>query len=720
MKNTVRKHRNLASIIIILIFCIGLGLPGTVLAAEKAETVCFVEPAAENRLLAAPQCCYTEDSLSAKEMSVRDTLIKGVESLTQRIDISQYKIGKEEFWEIWLDLCGNQGTFFVTGGSCSYYVSGGIVTVVMPGYDSRYTVKDIQKYVAKRKAVLATVVKSGMTDLEKALAIHDYLVAHNSYDLSYTGYSAYDALIRQTSVCDGYAKCYSDLLNSAKVNAKRVTSDVMKHAWNVVKIDDDWYHVDCTWDDPVRSGTTLPSAEREHPAEGFTGRVGHKNFMLSDDGISGAGSSGHRGWTKIVTCSNKKYDDGNVWGNLTAACIFIEKDCYTMMSGTDGFGLYRNFSEKMCSMEDRWMAGNGGWWTASFCSLTEDNGYLFYNDTKNVYAVRPGKKNPQKVYTYTKSGDIYGCLVENGKAILLIHDGSTTTNYNATDRSLKVTLKLEETENLAAPSLTSATYASKGVKVKWEAVKGAEKYKVMRKKKGGSWTSVGLTSKTSYTDTTAVSGTTYYYTVRCVSADGKKNTSSYQKTGLKIRYIKRSTPKLSSVIGTAQGVKIKWSAVSGAVNYMVMRKVSGGSWKSVGYTTGTGFLDKKAKSGKTYTYTVRCVSADGKTYQSDYNTKGLTIRYKKLDSPELISLKNTSKGVKINWGKVSGAVNYKVMRKSSGGNWTSVGYTTGVSFTDKTAKNGKTYVYTVRCVTADGKDNTSDYNKTGLKIKCKR
>ncbi|MCD8155690.1 MAG: hypothetical protein LUF78_13595, partial [Clostridiales bacterium] len=121
---------------------------------------------------------------------------------------------------------------------------------------------------------------------------------------------------------------------------------------------------------------------------------------------------------------------------------------------------------------------------------------------------------------------------------------------------------LRADQTLSAPILTAAVNAPTGVKITWEEVPGAEKYRVFRKVPGGSWKRTGDTTEVSYTDTSAVSGTTYIYTVRCVSSDGASYTSSFDSSGLSVYYL--SAPILSSVSNTANGVKITWEAVTGA------------------------------------------------------------------------------------------------------------------------------------------------------------
>ena len=319
-------------------------------------------------------------------------------------------------------------------------------------------------------------------------------------------------------------------------------------------------------------------------------------------------------------------------------------------------------------------------------------------------------------YTWTgaKAGTTYSftvrCLSADGK--------SYTSDFDATGMS--VTYKAT---NLAMPVLSSVANASNGVTIKWNAVSGAAQYRVFYKVgNGNSWTKIGDTTGTSYTWKGALSGVTYSFTVRCLSADGKSYTSNFDTTGLSILYkpATLSAPVLNSVANSGNGVTIKWGAVSGAAKYRVFYKVgSGNSWTKIGDTTGTSYTWKGALSGVTYSFTVRCLSADGKSYTSSFDATGLSILYKPagLATPKLSSVTSASNGVTIKWGAVSGAAQYRVFYKvGSGKSWTKIADTTGTSYTWKGALSGVTYSFTVRCLSADGKSYTSDFDAVGLGV----
>ena len=92
---------------------------------------------------------------------------------------------------------------------------------------------------------------------------------------------------------------------------------------------------------------------------------------------------------------------------------------------------------------------------------------------------------------------------------------------------------------------------------------------------------------------------------------------------------KLNTPTLYSVVHAANGIKITWGAVSGAAKYRVFYKTGNSGWTKAGDTANasTNYTWSGAKSGATYTFTVRCLSADGKSYTSDFDTTGITYKY---------------------------------------------------------------------------------------------
>ncbi len=123
----------------------------------------------------------------------------------------------------------------------------------------------------KVSEVVAAQVHSGMSDYEKALALHDWLIEHVEYQLSsLSDFYADAALLDGYGVCQSYSNAYALLLGKAGIKNQLVSTSI--HSWNLVLLDGEWYHIDCTSDD--------------------SGGNPHRYFALSDYAIGSTGESG--------------------------------------------------------------------------------------------------------------------------------------------------------------------------------------------------------------------------------------------------------------------------------------------------------------------------------------------------------------------------------------------------------------------------------------------
>ena len=87
------------------------------------------------------------------------------------------------------------------------------------------------------------------SDYQKALWLHDWLLNQMEYDLSLKWSSAESALTRGLGTCQAYESAYSMLLSTAGIENAEIRDTYDGHTWNAMKLDGEWYQVDCTWDD---------------------------------------------------------------------------------------------------------------------------------------------------------------------------------------------------------------------------------------------------------------------------------------------------------------------------------------------------------------------------------------------------------------------------------------------------------------------------------------
>ena len=103
--------------------------------------------------------------------------------------------------------------------------------------------------------ILNSVISSNMSDFEKELAIHDALAKKVKYyefneveKIPGLKHTAYGALVEKEAVCDGYSKAFKLLLDRVNVESIIINGEAEKvaHAWNLVKLDNNYYNVDLT------------------------------------------------------------------------------------------------------------------------------------------------------------------------------------------------------------------------------------------------------------------------------------------------------------------------------------------------------------------------------------------------------------------------------------------------------------------------------------------
>lgn len=246
--------------------------------------------------------------------------------------------------------------------------------------------------------------------------------------------------------------------------------------------------------------------------------------------------------------------------------------------------------------------------------------------------------------------------------------------------------------NLATPAVPKVTNGKDGAVVTWTAVKNAETYSVWRKTSSTGWKKLATVEGTTYTDKTAESNQTYYYTIRCMNAGKNICTSDYNRTGTKAYYLAASN--ISSLTLTSNGIVVKWNKVAGAKSYRIYRKTTGGYTRigTVNNGNTTSYTDTTAESGKTYTYAVKPYNGND---SADYTGKQVTY----LAAPTLSTLANAANGVSLKWNSISGAQKYYIYRKEGNGGYKKIAEVKdAVSYTDKSVTSGKKYTYAVRAL----------------------
>lgn len=103
--------------------------------------------------------------------------------------------------------------------------------------------------------ILSAILVPGMTQMQKAASIHDYLCMTVSYDKTLEKLTTKDALVYGDGVCQSYANAFQVLAQAAGIHTDFVGGFALEdgmwinHAWNRCLVDGQYYYLDATWDD---------------------------------------------------------------------------------------------------------------------------------------------------------------------------------------------------------------------------------------------------------------------------------------------------------------------------------------------------------------------------------------------------------------------------------------------------------------------------------------
>lgn len=146
----------------------------------------------------------------------------------------------------------------------------GYVLEINISYNSSYNESKIKLINDEVDNLVNELLKPTMTIEEKIKTFHDYIINNSVYDEDYCvkenkedcittspyqSDTAYGVLFEHTGICSGYTDLMAIFLNKLGIVNYRVTNE--EHTWNAVKLDNTWYHLDATWDDPINDEDIL-------------------------------------------------------------------------------------------------------------------------------------------------------------------------------------------------------------------------------------------------------------------------------------------------------------------------------------------------------------------------------------------------------------------------------------------------------------------------------
>lgn len=357
---------------------------------------------------------YLDDPQAFKEYITKEAM-----AFNESIYIGDFNLPMKEevYTAIAYYLCKDIPNVFHVG-SVGYTVMKD--TLMHMNVEYLYTKEEYNAMYAECEAVaeemLSDIVEAEhLTDVEKALLIHDRIALRCQYDKELTHnnkFDIYGALVGGYAVCEGYTKAYIYLLDKVGIKSTMCASDKLKHSWNIVYIDGVAYHVDITWDDVIS----------------LAGEVYHDNFLVSSqalyEGRSEIFDNAHAADDYDTSPQDTTYDD-YFWRKSYSAFQLLDGEIYYVDSTRCTINKFsQDGNEELYKCRTYW----NKYWNL-YCRLSTDGETLFYNTNTGVFTFDKDTLISTQVYTpeETQTGlEIYGFEYNDG---YLICDLCATNNY---------------------------------------------------------------------------------------------------------------------------------------------------------------------------------------------------------------------------------------------------------------------------------------------------
>ena len=605
------------------------------------------------------------------DAGIGERIAKAINGFEEYVDLSDGRLSREMVKDELADVINhNPGFFYVAGASVSYQDQGDDIAQVRFEY-----MDDASRRSSKYDKEVSKII-SGLDHswpVEKQLMyLHDYLVTHCQYDLSYSRYSAYDAIVEHSAVCMGYALAYMDLVNKADipdVKAYYVSSECLDHGWNIIRIGKDKFFVDCTWDDPITSG---PSGEGAHF---YRMHCEHKDFLGSQTKMIEMNHTttdwycdGEYVYGKY---DNPKYDDASWRESYYSAAVYPEGDTIVYIND-DPVGKAKGISEYDLSKNRNRLLSDFSCEKYYGQSLVLFNGKIYANNDTTIYTLDPASGDLKFYYSLSskelEKGTICGMEAEGSRIRYDLGTGYSSAEYTGS-AYLKIS-----TANVTSISLDKdyIPFANAGdVEVLTATLVPANADKVF-------WASLDPAVATVANGKVTAVGTGK---TTIIARAGDKVAECYVTVGRAIQIDRRSADLLvgQTLTLTARYVNFEPSWYNSI------------EWESddpsiVSVEDG---VIKGLKAGTTKVYAYDLIS-------NIWANCLVTVSDLTPGKPVISGISNDANGLTLSWAGDKGVTGYNIYRKAGSGKFSLIANVAGNTYTDTGAKkNGTKYSYKI-------------------------
>ena len=643
---------------------------------------------------------YDETALDA-------CLTEGFRKYSASIDVSDIGLPLEEARNGAIRAVINAHPEIIGINDVTYYYSAGTGNVTRVDVTYCADAKSKQRELDNALETLARKVDiSGMTDEEIVLAYHEYLTstvayAYEAYLTNTLGeeneYDMYGALVKHSAVCQGYAETMFYLLKQAGIPCSIASSANINHAWNVVKIHGNWYHIDVTWDDPVWD---------------VPGKSLHRYFLVSFPTMNTLTAEAHnnkdrsdmvisvRGGETYTAATDTTYESGKFWNGVTKVLFCKDGYWYTIGKGsgdtTYQISKYKystGSTQNIYSGTAKWMASENSYYPGQYGAIYIQGNNLYFSTPDSLnkidLSITPYKATEivNIRSSYSIGNNMYALGEQYGKLVYAVASSPKLDREKDSTDSTKYIKKYDEytvdicTSHIwdAGVVVTEPTYKTEGTKKYTCTNCGETKTESIDKLictehvwDGG----VVVTAPTYKTE-----GTRKYTCTSC----GEIKTEKISRLHMSETVIK--------AVNDRTGIKLTWSRIAGAEGYKIYRKNLSSGYKLIKTLTSAQIVamaDNSVKAGVTYSYKIV-------PYNSNVNGGEKVVSILRIGNTTTKTV-NVSNGVRVSWNKASGVNGYNIYRKTANGGYVRIKVVKASvnAYTDRGVRSSSVYTYMVK------------------------
>jgi len=316
-----------------------------------------------------------EVQLFSTEKDLEERLIEAWSNLDFIISVKDLNIPTSQIDSLIERIFYRNPIYYYVTTDYFYTTKNGYADTIYPDY-SEYDmtiIKEKLDAINYETELLLMNIDEDMTDFEKIMAVHDYMVLNYEYDISDT-IDDISIMTEKKGVCMAYSLTFNYIMNLLDIDSVYVSSGDMDHSWNLVYLNGNWYHIDVTWDDPTKDKY---------------GQVRHTFALLSTDEITHL-SDDHYGFNLNGLAADSTYYDHAPWRNSYGSVVRT-KGCDYWISGNDlvcdnGEIIFSNLD----GGDNKWMTGSGSSFPGKcYAGLIVYEDAIYFNSEDAIYSYNP-------------------------------------------------------------------------------------------------------------------------------------------------------------------------------------------------------------------------------------------------------------------------------------------------------------------------------------------